>query len=148
MGEDMARSIWDILDELEEASDELLEDTIEEMREELRRVIKQSTPHVYGTYEACPAQEPAYSVNEMDDEYRVVVDLPYVDPNKISLKLSGRTLILRALTQREINGRCVSFEAKIQLQKPVDKNQSSAHFARGLLVVRLKKQKGVNIGVV
>jgi len=141
------RSVWDLLDELEQASEELVESVMEDLREEIRAIVTSHPPHVYGTYEACLTQEPAYSVYETDEEYRVVVDLPYVDPSKVKLRLVGRTLFLEALTQREINGRCVSFQAKITLQKPVDRKQSVARLVRGMLVVNLKKLKEVDIHV-
>lgn len=139
------KTVWDLLDELEEASEELVESLVEEMREDIRRILRTYPAHVYGTYEACLTQEPAYTVNETEDEYRIVVDLPYADPNKIRLKLVGRTLLVSAQTSREVNGRCVVFEARIPLNRPVDRERSSARFAKGLLIVKLKKQSGVEV---
>lgn len=120
---------------------------MEEIRQDLQKIARTYPPHVYGTYEACLTQEPAYTVSETDEEYRIVVDLPYTDQNNIHLKLVGRSLIVQARTSREVNGRCVVLQAKIPLDKPIDKEKSTARFARGILVVNLKKQKEVNIRV-
>lgn len=141
------KTVWDLIDELEEASQELVESIVEDIRQDLRRVLDSYPTHVYGAYETCLTQRPAYTVSETDDKYRIVIDLPYVDQKTIRLRLVGRTLHVQAQTSREINGRCVVFEAKIRLDKPIDKEKSGARFTRGLLVVDLKKQKQVNIEV-
>ncbi|MEM0271227.1 MAG: Hsp20/alpha crystallin family protein [Thermoprotei archaeon] len=141
------RSVWDLFEELEEESEELLESVLNDLREELKSIVSSQPTHVYGSYEACLTQQPAYSVNETEEGYRIVVDLPYVDPSKVSLRLAGRTLVVEAPTQRVINGRCVTFYVKIPLNKPVDRKQSGARLVNGVLVVNLKKLSEVNIPV-
>ncbi len=141
------RSIWDLLEDLDRATDEFMEEVVEDLRSQLNMILSSQPAHVYGVYEACLAQEPAYTLSETQDEYRLIVDLPYVDPEKISLRLAGKTLTVEAPTKKEVNGRCVTFQAKIRLPKPVDRQHSVARFAGGFLVVKLKKQREVGIQV-
>ncbi|MFB6471219.1 MAG: archaeal heat shock protein Hsp20 [Vulcanisaeta sp. AZ3] len=91
--------------------------------------------------------EPLTDVIEEEDSIKVVMDMPGVDKDKISIKISedGKKLIISA---RNGDRR---YYKEIELPTEVDSTQSKAAYRNGVLTVELKKKstgkKGFEIKV-
>ena len=77
-------------------------------------------------------------------EFRVVIELPGVDPDDVSLYADGRTLLVAGERRRGCRGRYFHmeieygpFERRLQFAEQVDPAQARAEYRRGLLTVSL-----------
>lgn len=93
--------------------------------------------------------EPAVDLRELEREYVVVVDLPGVLPDEVSVQVEDQTLILRgtrtaehwaqagtAIYAERVQGQ---FVRCLPLPRPVDRTQLDVSFAQGLLFIRIPK---------
>jgi HSP20 family protein len=78
--------------------------------------------------------EPLVDVIEEDDKVRVVVELPGVEKDKISLKTSGRKLIIRASNHKK-------YYKEVELPAEVDISTAKANYRNGVLEVELRKER-------
>jgi len=78
--------------------------------------------------------EPLVDVMEEDDRVRVVVELPGVEKDKISLKASGRKLIIKASNHKK-------YYKEIDLPAEVDTSTAKANYRNGVLEVELRKRR-------
>ncbi len=91
--------------------------------------------------------EPLTDVIEEEDSIKVIVDMPGVDKDKISIRVSddGRKLIISARNGDR------KYYKEVDLPTEVDPNQSKATYRNGVLTVELKKKntgkKGFEIRV-
>ncbi|MFB6471011.1 MAG: archaeal heat shock protein Hsp20 [Vulcanisaeta sp. AZ3] len=91
--------------------------------------------------------EPLTDVIEEEDSIKVVMDMPGVDKDEISIKISedGRKLIISAKNEDR------RYYKEIELPTEVDPTQSKAAYRNGVLTVELKKKstgrKGFEIKV-
>jgi len=134
------RTIFDIIDELEKQSERLTEEILEDMRKTLEEIRTFHTSAIYGYEEICAVQEPASQIKETESEIKIVVDLPFVKPENISIRLTQSYLLVEAKTDKWIRGKCIILRKVIRLNTPVDKKQSSARFWNGKLSITLKKK--------
>jgi HSP20 family protein len=79
--------------------------------------------------------EPLVDVIEEDDRVRVVVELPGVEKDKISLKASGRRLIIKASNHKK-------YYKEVELPAEVDISTAKANYRNGVLEVELRKKRG------
>jgi HSP20 family protein len=79
-------------------------------------------------------------------ELHVVVELPGIDPERVQIVVSGRTLVIAGVRERRhLQGSRVQqmeleygpFQRQIQLAEDVDTAAAAATYERGLLEIRL-----------
>jgi len=78
--------------------------------------------------------EPLVDVIEEGDKIRVVVELPGVEKDKISLKASGRRLIIRASNHKK-------YYKEVELPAEVDTSSAKANYRNGVLEVELRRKR-------
>lgn len=80
--------------------------------------------------------EPLTDVIEEEDSVKVIMDMPGVDKDKISIRVSddGRKLIISARNSDR------KYYKEVDLPVEVDPNQSKATYRNGVLTVELKKK--------
>jgi HSP20 family molecular chaperone IbpA len=138
---DRRKTILDIIEEFEKESKELTQEILEQFERALNEVRELHSNQVYGSADICLVQKPAVQVEETEDGTLILVDMPFVKPENISLKLANDSLRIEALTERQVNGRCIVLRTTIPLSKPVIKEESNAKFLNGKLRIHLKKKR-------
>ncbi len=92
---------------------------------------------------------PEVDIVETEDAYKVVVELPGVDPEEVSIELRGDMLTIRGekKAEREEKGenrflverRFGRFERSIRLPAEIEADEAEATFDKGVLTIRLPK---------
>jgi HSP20 family protein len=89
---------------------------------------------------------PQIDVVRNDDpaEFRVVIELPGVDPNEVNLYADDTTLVVAGERRRACRGRYFHmeidygpFQRRVQFAEQVDPEHARAEYRRGLLTVTL-----------
>jgi HSP20 family protein len=86
--------------------------------------------HVDGSDSSAEAHSAVY---EEEEVLRVVVDLPGVDKNGVSLECDGRTLSIEAMSDHR------EYDERVRLPVRVDEHTASATFNNGVLEVTLER---------
>jgi HSP20 family protein len=117
-----------------------------QMRAQMDRMLEEAFSGSGNRYDVTA---PATDVFVGDDELRVTMALPGVNPEDVEITTTPEALIIRGETKQtheEKNGRWARreivygrFGRAIALPFGVDPDQASAHFENGLLTVRLPK---------
>ena len=100
--------------------------------------------------EAAECIEPLYNISVSASEVVVTVDLPYVNPEEINLKLpADDTVEIDANTKRRITfadmgvkhrgGQFKSYHAVVHMPVPVVESGMTSRFKRGILEIRLPR---------
>lgn len=86
---------------------------------------------------------------ETDTDYRVIVELPGVDPKDVSIELRGDVLTIRGEKKAEheekaenrylVERRFGRFERQIRLPAEIDLDKAEATYDKGVLTIRLPK---------
>jgi len=103
-----------------------------------------------GWNEAAESIEPLYHITVGLSEVIVTVDLPYVNPDEVTLKLpADDTVEFYANTKRRITfadmgvthrgGQFKSYHARIHMPVPVAESGMTSKFKRGILEIRLPR---------
>lgn len=92
---------------------------------------------------------PAIDLVEKDDVYEITAELPGLDEKNVEIKLSNHTLTIKGEKSEEkedkrkdyylAERRYGSFQRSFQLPEGVDADKIEAHFANGVLSVKLPK---------
>ncbi|MEM3857014.1 MAG: Hsp20/alpha crystallin family protein [Thermoprotei archaeon] len=132
--------------QLEEESDALFEEMIEDM-EGLVHMAMKSDPFMFSAApQICTVQKPAFQISKSDNELRILVDLPYVDPKTVEVKIAPRRLWLRALTREDYKPR-IRFELDLALPSEVKLEETAAKLHGEVLDLKLKKNVRTTIPV-
>jgi HSP20 family molecular chaperone IbpA len=100
--------------------------------------------------EAAQCIEPLYNITVSSNEVIVTVDLPYVNPEEINLKLpADDTVEIDANTKRRITfadmgvrhrgGQFKSYHAVVHMPVPVVESGMTSRFKRGVLEIRMPR---------
>ena len=100
--------------------------------------------------EAAQCIEPLYNITVGSNEVIVTMDLPYVNPEEINLKLpADDTVEIDANTKRRITfadmgvrhrgGQFKSYHAVVHMPVPVVESGMTSRFKRGVLEIRLPR---------
>ncbi len=157
------RSIFDIFDEFFREFEERFAEIEEEMEREFRKIFEESKgeirgPYVYGIRitigpDGIPKveefgniargrrgrplikeeMEPLVDVIERGDEIWVVADVPGVPKENIDVKVTEKTLTIRAQNERK-------YYKVVELPAEVIPESAKASYKNGVLEVRLKKK--------
>jgi HSP20 family protein len=114
------------------------EDPFDDFFREIERMMNDMTPGNDGDPTGF-ASDTHVSVQESDDEVRILADLPGVEKKHLSLKCDGEVLTIRAVTDRR------EFDERVRLPTRVDEHSASATFNNGVLEVTLEKADSANI---
>ena len=96
--------------------------------------------------QAFPIATPAVDVLENDDTWRVVADLPGVEPDDLLVRVEKGTLVLEGtwapdfegeLLQAELSGR--TWRRSFSIPRTVDVEHVSAHLEHGVVTIDLPK---------
>ncbi|WP_293170105.1 Hsp20/alpha crystallin family protein [Oceanithermus sp.] len=119
--------------------------TIEKLIELKRRV--EALEAQFGT-DALAGWTPAVDVIDEGEAYRVLVDVPGVNPEDLELQEEGRTLTIAGL-RPEPEGRFVVrarpagyFRRTITLPEPLVEGAATASLKQGVLEIRIPKARG------
>ncbi|GBD42579.1 Spore protein SP21 [bacterium HR40] len=92
---------------------------------------------------------PQLDLVETDEEYRVIVELPGVDPSDVTVEVRGDLLVVRGEKKAEqeekaenryvVERRFGRFERCIRLPAAVDLEKAEATYDKGVLTIRLPK---------
>lgn len=92
---------------------------------------------------------PQLDLVETDTDYRVIVELPGVDPQDVSIELCGDVLTIRGEKKAEheekaenrylVERRFGRFERRIRLPAEIDLDKAEATYDKGVLTIRLPK---------
>ncbi len=92
---------------------------------------------------------PEVDIVETDDAYKVVVELPGVDPKDVSIELRGDLLTIRGEKKAEheekeenrflVERRFGRFERTIRLPAEIEPDKAEAMYDKGVLTIRLPK---------
>lgn len=92
---------------------------------------------------------PAMDLVEKDDAYEITAELPGLDEKNVEIKLSNHTLTIKGEKNEvkedkqkdyyQSERRYGSFQRSFQLPEGVDADKIDAHFAKGVLTVKLPK---------
>lgn len=92
---------------------------------------------------------PQLDLVETDTDYRVIVELPGVDPRELSVELRGDALVIRGEKRAEqeeqagnrylVERRLGRFERQIRLPAEIDVDKAEATYDKGVLTIRLPK---------
>jgi HSP20 family protein len=81
---------------------------------------------------------------EDPDEFRVIVEIPGVEPDDVKLYADDRTLVIAGERRRTCKGRYFhmeidhgAFQRRVQFPEPIDPSNARAEYRRGLLTVSL-----------
>jgi HSP20 family protein len=138
---------FDLFDEIDEQTDEFIEETLEEMKHIIKRFGPAYENRIYGDERVCSIHRPATHITETDESVVITVDLPFVKPEDIRIRLRAHTLFIEATTQKLVQGKCIIFRITVPVAQPIEKEKSSAKFQRGVLRIELKKEKRAEIKV-
>lgn len=138
---------FDLFDEIDEETDEFIEETLKEMRNVIERFGPTYENQIYGDERVCSVHRPATHVSETVDSIVIMVDLPYVKPEDVRIRLRAHSLFIEAITQRWVQDKCIIFRITVPITQAVDKEASSARFQKGVLRIELKKEKRAEIKV-
>jgi HSP20 family protein len=115
-----------------------LQDEIQELIDELWQV-----PRFSGLRRGFRPQVDVVRIDE-PAEFRVVIELPGVDPDGVSLYADDRTLLVAGERTRACRGRYFHmeieygpFQRRLQFAEQVDPSQARAEYRRGLLTISL-----------
>jgi HSP20 family molecular chaperone IbpA len=108
------------------------------------------SPFASGWNEAVQSIEPLYNIAVGSTEVIVTVDLPYVDPQQVTIKIpTNDTIEINANTRRQITfadlgvrhrgGQFKCYRARIHMPVPVESGMTSK-LKRGLLQIHLPRQ--------
>ncbi len=137
-------------------------DWFEELRRYMRERIKRiedlfnemdagfSIP-AYSPMEPGNIEEPLYRIDDMGDSFRIMIDLPAIDPESLSVDLTEDYLVLRASIRDEakyayesILGRRVrvsSYTTTIKFPVPVNPQTVKAERKGDILVITVEKKR-------
>ncbi len=100
---------------------------------------------------------PELDLIETDDAYKLVVELPGVDPQDVSIELRGDLLTIRGEKKAEheekeenrylVERRFGRFERSIRLPAEIDFEKAEATFDKGVLTIRLPKAEAARTPV-
>jgi HSP20 family protein len=109
---------------------------------------------IHGPWRAVPVAagwQPAIEVRETADEYLVLVDLPGIWPEDVSVHVENHTLVVHGKRSSQRQGQvgavvyteCVQgeFLRRVPLPGVVDEAQFQTSFAQGLLLVTFSKRR-------
>ncbi|MCL5788559.1 MAG: Hsp20/alpha crystallin family protein [Candidatus Marsarchaeota archaeon] len=143
----MRRSVLDILEDLEEESEEFMDEVMREMGSLIDQINASSPMMRHGLPQSCIVQRPAHQVYRDDKYFTVVVDLPYVEPGRVNVKIHGRNLKLKALSNRRYMEREICLQLSITLPEDVEVEESNARLSDGVLVIRLRRKGPTEIKI-
>lgn len=100
--------------------------------------------------EAAQSIEPLYNIAVASSEVIVTVDLPYVNPEEVTLKVpADNTVEIHANTKRQITfadmgvrhrgGQFKGYHARIHMPVPVLESGMTSKFKRGVLEIHLPR---------
>lgn len=84
--------------------------------------------------------KPLTQIYENEEEIVVVVDLPCISKDKISIKCTEDNLTIKANLDSSFNTRFECYNKTIRLPTKVEPKEARAHFKNGVLQVRLRKK--------
>jgi len=107
-------------------------------------------PFASGWNEAAQCIEPLYNIAVGSSEVILTVDLPYVDPQQVTIKVPANdTIEINANTKRQITftdmgvrhrgGQFKCYRARIHMPVAVLESGMTSKFKRGILQVRLPR---------
>jgi len=108
-------------------------------------------PFASGWNEAAQCIEPLYSIAVGSSEVFLTVDLPYVDPQQVTIRIpADDTIEINADTKRKITfadmgvrhrgGQFKCYRARIHMPVPVVESGMTSKLKRGVLQIRLPRQ--------
>ncbi len=123
---------------------------LEELQERMRRFLDHlSRARIPQVQFAWSTWSPAVDVYETAEEYVVLVELPGVDPERLTVSLENRELRVRGekvsghrspgIRTHRLEIATGPFERSIRLPGPVASAGAQARYARGVLEIRLPK---------
>lgn len=89
---------------------------------------------------AARSVHPSTNVQEVDDEYRIVLDVPGVDKENISVSLDGDVLTLTAVRHPD-TPEAVRYVRTFSLPDGVDRDRVDAALSQGVLTLKLPKRE-------
>ncbi len=121
------------------------------MRREIDRLFEDfaRTFRTFGLPAATAGLLPEVDLTETEDDYRITVELPGVDPKDVEVEVRGDLLVIRGEKRDEheergenrhfVERRFGRFERMIRLPAEVDLDKAEATFDKGVLTIRLPK---------
>lgn len=131
-------------------------DLISNLRREMDRLFSQFTVPFGGRFQQRDSEgqrivAPPTDIAEEDSAYRVVMEIPGVDPKNIEVHVSGQTLAVRATQQQEQEQKTRNYllsersfgitQRQFRIPDDVDIGQINAEFRNGVLAVTLPKSQ-------
>lgn len=105
------------------------DDPFEDIFNEIERMMNEMANGMGATRSSGFGSDAHVSVYEIDDEVRVVADLPGVEKDELGVKCDGRTVTISAATDHR------EYEERIELPVRVDEHSASATFNNGVLEI-------------
>ena len=87
-------------------------------------------------------ESPTASISGVDDGYRVRIPLPGIAPENVTVEVTGRTILVRAI-ERDGDTKVTRYEEVLTLPASVDAEKVGATLRHGLLELRLPYQDAV-----
>lgn len=82
-------------------------------------------------------------VKTTDDEWRMEIPIPGIDPRNVSLEAAGRTLIIRGSEGDDKRGNSVRYEQSFSVPQFLDLEKLSASYRHGMLELALPLKDSV-----
>jgi len=87
--------------------------------------------------------EPRYKVDEKDDAYKIIMAVPGLVKEDLSIMVEEGVLTIKTIDKEEAENRddflVASFEKQFRLSKKIDQDAISAHTENGVLSINLPK---------
>lgn len=106
---------------------------MERMMEAMFGDISRASPFEASATESIPSRDAHITFQETEDELRVVIDLPGVPKEAISLQCDGRVLRVAATDDHR------EYDERIRLQTRVDSSSAEATYNNGILAVTFER---------
>ena len=139
-------SYWDWFEEFRRYMRERIKN-IEDLFNELYSEIDSS---LFSGYRPSNPEEPLYRIEDHGDHYRILIDLPAVDPNSVVVDVFEDHIIIKANIKEEARyeyettlGRRVwikNFSTNIMLPSTIDTSTVEARRKDNILVITVKKK--------
>lgn len=88
----------------------------------------------YRGIEPSQGREPLVDVMDDQDKYRIFVELPGVEKEKVKLDVAEKSVQIRTEDEKK-------FYKRIELESPVDADSAKASYKNGVLTVELNKKE-------
>ncbi len=88
----------------------------------------------YRGIEPSGGREPLVDVMDEQDKYRIFVELPGVEKEKVKLDVAEKSVQIRTEDEKK-------FHKRIELESPVDADSTKASYKNGVLTVELMKKE-------